>query len=296
MNKTKTYKIEFYTGQVGAVGKAGKVSEQLDALSKLSHCPVITISTMSYEIRDLKKHQGGSYSGVFAKYRTDDVPHAGSPNGPERLLDLSEHEGLIEKNYFLYQATHELLIYQRNGNGSTTSKLGKYFGEYMGETVVFNPVLQPEPTRRLLRSEAVPVSVDLSIARPTSSDMYSDDDWSDSIMSVLAGAGGVRLKLRITSDARSKNEEDHHLLGRVKRAVSGFVEGGAATVARVNVEEDGIKHPIDLIADRLISSQEVEMSGRYPIPQSMNSALRRARDEEKDALAEIFGANNDSLA
>jgi hypothetical protein len=295
MSKTKHYKIEFYTGQVGADGKAGKISEKLDELSGQSLCPVITIGSMSYEIRDLRKLHGGSYSGVFAKYRTDDVPHAGSPNGPERPLDLSDHEGLIEKNYFLYQAGRELLIYQRNGNGSTTSKLSRYFSDLMGETVVFNPVLQPEPTRRLLRTGAIPVSVDLSIARPTNPEMFADDDWSDSILSVLAGAGGVRLKLRITSDARSKDEEDHHLLGRVKRAVSGFVEGGVAKVARVNVEEDGIRHPIDLIADRLVSSQEVEMSGRYPIGQSMNAALRRARDEETDALEEIFGANNDSL-
>ena len=53
MSKRKTYKIEFYTAQVGADGKAGKVSKQLDALSELPHCPVITIGTMSYEIRDL---------------------------------------------------------------------------------------------------------------------------------------------------------------------------------------------------------------------------------------------------
>src|SRR5690554_4965740 len=102
-------------------------------------------------------------------------------------------------------------------------------------------------------------------------------------------AGGARVSIRISSDRRSQDEDRTRLRDRMRRAASGFVDAGLATVARMRVLNDGTEHPIDLIADRLESRQVVEMNGRYPLPESIYAALNNAVEEEREALDAILG-------
>lgn len=293
----KNHKIEFYTGQVGSDGKAGKVSELLHELFNSQSPQILNINGTDYEIRDLKEFNGGaSYRGCFAKYRVDDLPHAGEPGGVERELALSDEEGLIEKNYFLYFRHSELLVFQRNGHASNTNSLGQFFSDLSNETVIFNPVLQPEPMRRLFSEKITTKSLSLSIARPTNPEFYEGKNWSSDLLELLSSSGGSRIRLDITTDRRSIDPEQRKLHNNMRKAVAFFVQNSMASVARFEVEdEDGRVHPIDLIADRLISNQSVTMIGRYPESDGMFNALRKAKDESSDALEEIFGVNGNAL-
>ncbi len=295
--KHKEFTIEFYTGQIGAAGDRGKVSDLLQTLSKKRQRPVIEFKGMNHEIRDLRSHnKGASFTGVFAKYRADDLPHAGAPGKKERELDLDEDEGLIEKNYFHYFKRNELLVYQRNGNGSTTSRLAAYLSDFVNETVAFNPVIQEHALRRLMKRGVTPKSLVLSIARPTNPDLYPDNQWNSQLFDVMNSIGGVRLFVRATTDIRSTDATRRSLHNRVKRAVAELIDMEAVTVARLNVEEDDITHPIDLLMDRIFSKQPVEMKGRYPVPESINAALRKGREEQRQALQAYFGAKGRELA
>lgn len=292
----KSFTIEFYTGQVGADGAAGKVSAKLREMADLDRCPVHEIGGHLYEIRDLVSHNNGaSFHGVFAKFRKDDLPHAGAPGGEEREIDLDDDEGLLEKNHFLYFRAHELLVYQRNGHGSTTNRMGMYLSGLFNETVIFNPVLQSEPMRRLLRGEAQPRTLDLSFAKPTNPDAFPRDDWNANLISVLTRAGGARMSIHISA-GKSKDPQVRYLGRQIKRAITQLINNTEVTKARFVVEEDGVQHPIDLIADRLLSQQAVRMNGHYPIPDEMYRALRRARDEHRAALHEYFGDPDNAVA
>lgn len=293
----KDYTIEFYVGKVGADGDGGSIPSMLHTISKKHRGPAITLKGMTYQIRDLKEYEGGaSYRGVFAKFRDSDIPHAGSPAGSERELELSDDEGLIEKNYFNYFSENDLLVFQRNGHGSTSNRFSEYFSDLANDTVVFDPVLQAEPTRRLLRGAVHPKSIEVSFSRPTNPDMFPSDDWNRSILDALTAAGGIRMHLRISSDGRSSTAADRMLATRIKRGIAALVDSGCASVAKVQVEEDGRIHPIDLIADRLLSVQNVAIKGRYPIPDSMYAALRNARSEHRNELKEIFGVRGRAIS
>lgn len=159
----------------------------------------------------------------------------------------------------------------------------------MNQTVVFNPVLQPDAEARLMRGELMVKNIDLSFARPTNPDYFPEDTWNQSIFGALSEAGGVRMQTHISSDARSKDPEKHHLHNRVKRAMSELVGANIASVAKLEVSENDTSYPIDLVADRLFSKQDVEMDGRYPRRQSIYEALERARNDERTALESIFG-------
>lgn len=297
MRSKKVHHIEFYTGQVGADGKDGLVSNLLGKIHQLTEPYVVTINDIEYEIRDLQEFgDGSSYRGYFAKYRLDDLPHAGTPGGRERELALASDEGLIEKNYFIFYRQNELLAFQRNGHASNTNALGQFFSIFSNETVTFNPVLQPEPMKRLMSDKITTKSLSLSIARPTNPKLFNGKKWSSDLLNVLSGSGGSRIRLDISSDGRSQDPTERQLHHRLRGAVAEFVREGTASVARFEVEDDdGRVHPIDLIADRLVSPQTVRMDGRYPDSNAMYNAINTARNDCSEAIKEIFGENGDAL-
>lgn len=291
---TKRFKVRFYTGQVGADGSEGQVSEILGLMAKHKECPVVRIGNLDYEIRELELLGGGaSYRGVFAKFRSDDLPHVGEPGGPERDLDIGRHEGLLEKNHFLYFRKHELLVYQENGNGSLVGRLGDYLSHHLNITTVFQPVLQPDAARRLLRGEVKPMSLELSFTRPTNAEWYPPDDFGRDLFALMHSAAGAKVHIRLSGAGRGPLRQP--LAQRVKRAAANLVSGIAVKVARLEVDEDGLRHPIDLVADRLFSMMEVAMEGRYPVPASIYGGLRRVKDEHNRALEDIFGAAGNVL-
>lgn len=140
-----------------------------------------------------------------------------------------------------------------------------------------------------MREQVQPLSLELSFARPTNPEYYPNDQWSARWLGLLNEIGGASVRLNLTTDQRSHDRERRRLAGRIRQAALAFVDSGVARVARLDVlDEDGC-HPIDLIADRLDSRQPVEMNGHYPVPEAMYAALRRAVDEQREALDAILG-------
>lgn len=292
---TKKFKVRFYTGQVGADGLQGRVSEVFAQMVRDNSCPVIKMAGgLSYEMRDLEAFgHGAAYRGVFAKFRSDDLPHVGAPGGEERNLEIAEHEGLLEKNYFLYYRKHELLVYQENANGSLVGRLSEYLSYHINLTTLFRPVLQPDATKRLLRGDVKPLSLELSFARPTNAEWYPPDQFGRELLELMNSAAGASVHIRLTGAGRGAFRQP--LTQRVKRAAANLLSGVDMKVARLQVDEDGVQHPIDLIADRLFSQVVVDMAGRYPVPASMYSNLLEAKNEHDSALEDIFGAAGNVL-
>lgn len=75
----------------------------------------------------------------------------------------------------------------------------------------------------------------------------------------------------------------------MKKAATAFMRSGYARSLKVNVEENGIEHPIDLIADRILSVQNVSMAGKYPMKESIYAALNSAFEGERDTVYEVIG-------
>ncbi|MCL1476761.1 MULTISPECIES: DUF6731 family protein [unclassified Marinobacter] len=243
-----------------------------------------------FEIRDVEQlADGNTIRGVFAKFRSDQIPHAGQAGGKERELDLTQDEGLIEKNHFNFRLSDSLLIFEQNGHGSRPAKLARYISDIAGETLTFDPVLQRDVVDRLMKPGANLTALKVTFARPTNPDMYPDDDWSKGLLDQLSTAGGSSVGLSITSDSRSGDKEKRALADRMKKAATAFMRSGYARSLKVNVEENGIEHPIDLIADRILSVQNVSMAGKYPMKESIYAALNSAFEGERDTVYEVIG-------
>lgn len=291
--ETKEFKIRFYVGQVGADGNAGRVS---DALSQMisEGAPVVRRGLVSYEIRELKAfNNSSSFAGIFARFRSDHLPNIGTPGGAERDIEISQEEGLLEKNHFLYYRANELLVYQHNGNGSRPSRLAEYFGEFLNATTVLAPVLQPDATKRLLQADVKPLSLELNFAKPTDAEWYPSEEWTRELFQLMREGNVSSIRLGLKGSGRGKTRKP--LAQKIKKIAMDLVKNVDVTVARMDVlEEDGI-HPIDLIAESLSYTATVEMDGRYPVAASMYRGLQQAKDEHLAALSKIFGTGKNVL-
>lgn len=250
--------------------------------------PVHPDGRFSYELRDMTV-QSGCIQGVFAKFRSDQIPHIGEAGGNEREIEIAENEGLLEKNHFIYRPLDRLLVFEQNGHGSRPARLGRYITEQAGEVLTFDPVLQGDAVERLMRGEAEMRSMRVTFARPTNPDLFPEDQWTRNLMEQMAIAGGSSVALSITSDSRSDDEEKNRLSARMKEAVTALMRSGYARTVHVKIEEDGIEHPIDLMADRITSVQSVTMVGKYPVRRSIYAALSSAFEEQRDAIYGVIG-------
>lgn len=287
---TKSYKVGFYVGSVGADGLGGKVSTKLqEFFLSTDKAPVINEADLEYQIRDLVSlNKGSVFKGVFAKIRTSDIPHIGSSTGGEREIDLADGEGVIDKNHFLYYSSQELLVYQSNGNGSTIEAFGRYFTRVFDKTTTFNAVLKEDSMARLMNMNLQPKFIELSVARPTNPNFYPQDEWSKQFLELLASVGGYNASIRISGETIGRHKKP--LLKKVKQSAMAFVENGYASVARITMEE--VEQPIDLIADRIVAKVSVSMNGRYPVTSEIYKELERAKSENQQELDKVFGTVN----
>lgn len=291
--------IDFYQGDMALDAQAPTVWAILTKLATSSPVPCFVVGANGFEVRRLRLNADGkSVHGEFAKIRQGEIPHAGAPGGTERELELEPDEGLVEKNFFYYFQERRLLLFQKNGNASTAARFASYLSFCCEESVSFNPVLQPDPLRRLLRGEVHARRIKLGLARPTNPGIIPSDIWSQEVLGVLQKAGGFSMALEIRGDGRSRDPEKRLLSDRIKSSVAELLDLGPLRSAVVTVaDDDGAEvGVIDLVKDRLSSLQPVDKVGRYFVPESMYKALRMALEEKSSQLDEVFGFGGDSLA
>ncbi|RUO18919.1 DUF6731 family protein [Aliidiomarina haloalkalitolerans] len=242
----------------------------------------------AYELRDVAV-VNGIVRGEFAKFRRNLLPHIGQPGGAERQIDLQEKEALIEKNYFSYRPADNLLTYQLNGHASREAKFAEYLSTVVGEAIVFNPLIQANAIQRLLTGQLTPTALHLTFSRPTNREMYPEDEFGCRLLDLLDEVGGANISLKITSHKTAADVERRSLEERAKSFASAFARSPIIRTAKVTAVRDGVDHPIDLIADRIRSRQNVAMGSRYPIRTAVFAAMEAAFVEQRDALYEVIG-------
>jgi hypothetical protein len=202
---------------------------------------------------------------------------------------------LISCDGWLSFVANQVLLWHVNGHANTPNQFTRFLSDLSGTRVVADPVVQPDAMRRLMRGGVELRKVQLRIARPTNPDWYPSDDFSREILAVLAQGGGDSLYLQAVADGRLASTKQTDLSGRWKKAIREFVNDGVATTARVEVAEDGIDHPIDLIADRLLSHIEVDHDGRYAPTDTMLGALLSAWTDVEVKIRDTFGEDRSTL-
>lgn len=286
----KRFKVGFYVGCFAKDdGEYTNVSEVFELMHNTmeendTYFPSLDKGNDVYQVRDLIKPIGGStYKGYFAKFRKNDLPHIATQNRREESeIDLDEAEGLIEKNYFLFDARYQLLVFQVNSSGLTINAISELITEVSKQTLVFNPVLTKDAAERVINNQHKTKKYELGFTVPQNPDLYPADNWSSNLFSMLNGQGGASCT--ITVNANPIGRKDGRLIDGVKGWLTQFTNSDIPVRLSKIWFDDGTD-PIDLVADRIkAQTQPIEMEGRYPSAIDLYSELARCKNERDEEI------------
>lgn len=290
----KDYQIDFFQVVVTATPV---IPDPSAGFASLRHHRAGMISEAAGYVREVwrvrRDRDVHAYRGQLRKFRMSDFPEIGAVGSAGVELELDPAQGIIEKNFFQFESRNNLLVWHGNGHASTAGQFAKVLSDLWGTKVSLIPIPKAGAARRLLSGNVDIKKLTLSIPVPTDPNFYPAQDFSKGVIDMLRGAGGDRIKIEISADARRAGRGRMAVLGRgIKRAVAELAQDADATVAKVEAFENGALYPIDLVADRIRSVQVVEHEGRYPGDERMFAVLRAARAEVNDELEEYFGGEN----
>ncbi|MBS0224738.1 MAG: hypothetical protein JSS25_00135 [Proteobacteria bacterium] len=291
-----TYRIDAFQLNIR---QSGEVATCTDALQQVIAAGNFSAETGGY-IRDFWRvaPQTGpvSFFGQFRKFRQSDLPLVGAPGEEGEELDIAENAGLIEKNFFLVIPAYDVILWQSNQHASSVNHFARLLQELIGTRVTADPIIMPEALQRILAGGLELKKVMLRIARPTNPDLFQGTPFSREILEVLSGGGGDSLFVQSAINGRLATTAQHALTARWTTAARDFIRAGLATSAKVVVIEDGLEYPIDLLADRVNTTVEIDHDGRYPLAAEMLGALKRAWRELSPSVTEILSGGDDALA
>jgi hypothetical protein len=288
------FKIRFFVGAARADGQDVPLIDALERIKSKQAAHSMKRGSEVYFLRDLQSwNQGKNFKGVLAKMRTKNLPHKGDASGYEEELDLAPNQGLVEKSHFIYTHHRQMLIFQQNFHGGTASTLAEILGSALGATASFDPIVKADAMARLMSGGTEVRSIDLTVARPTNNEMFPSNSFAAGLLQVMSSTKAATFSVHLS--ANGPGSKGNSFPQKTKRAIKELVEGDHTTKAQVKIQSNGNIIPVDLLADSVISMQEVEMNDRYPITESMFIALEQARREVRGELDAFFGHDSNSL-
>lgn len=284
---SKIFSVGFYT--VDCMNTDGNFQDSNDLLSSMyegmqndsAFFPSLDTGNDVYQIRDLiKPLTGSTYKGYFAKFRKNDLPHIAEEfQRVEQDIELNETQGLIEKNYFLYDSRYKLLVIQVNSSALSINNINQLFSELASKTFTLNPVLTKDAVSRIINNQHQPKKYELGFSVPQNPDLFPSDSWSSGLLNMLTQQGGQSCN--ITVNANALGQKNGRLIDNLKGWITGFTDSDIPIrLAKIWFEDSS--DPIDLIADRIkAKTQPITMVGRYPDSNELYVELARIKKERE---------------
>lgn len=293
--ETKKYTIEFFRFSFPNEEEAKGFIAWLEGVSQSKLAPSREVSGYTREVWDIQKRgtHSASFSGQFRKFRTKDLPEVGSAGEKAAALELAENQGLVERNFFVYYPEQQIIGWCRNSHGSTVNQLCRFLSEVISGRVEASPLIEPDAIKRLMKNEVTLKKITFTVPRPTAPDMYSSNDFTQSTLQMMAQADADTMHISMGVSSR-RGDSKGRLKQTLKLVLQECVSLGATT-AKATVWEDNVEHPIDLIADRISSIQEIETNAKYPPSATMYGAIDDALQECRGPIDEYFGQMEDAI-
>jgi hypothetical protein len=240
------------------------------------------------EVFGLKfRNESNSYTGQLRKIRKADLPEIGTIGTDGKKLQLELDEGVIEKNFFVYYADESLLVMHRNDDGNTASHLAAVLMAAAGVPYYATPVIRPEQAEMLIKDNLEIKRFSFKIPRPTNPDRYPADDIGARTIELLNKSGADTLEVTFSIDSKVESSAGR-LTGAIQSAVRSLLAFGA-TKAKLETDDNGKIYPIDLIADRLYSTQYTNSNSQFPTSTIMFELADKSRAEKRESLNAYFG-------
>ncbi|MGK2697582.1 DUF6731 family protein [Serratia surfactantfaciens] len=225
--------------------------------------------------------------GQFRKFRTTDIPEIGKVGGQSQEIELDDNEGLIERNFFAYYVENDIVAWHKNSHSSSINQFAGFLSAIADCKISAAPILQADAIGRLMSGDVTLKKIEFTLPRPTNPDLYPADNYGRGMIDLMNGVDADSLKVTMGVDLRRADTEGK-MSNRLKDTLRALVQSGATT-ARAYVFDEGIEHPIDLIADRVFSIQQIETDAHFPPAITMYNLLDTAKAECQEGIDDYFG-------
>lgn len=249
----------------------------------------VQIGAECSELRNLHIGDNGDWiRGVMAKLRVD-APNVRLADGGESGLELNEGESLLEKNHFLLYKRTGLLVWQMNGAANHQSRMCRLVEALSGQqgVAVLDDVLSYNAVQALNSGNLRMVEVKLRCPNEQVHDAY--DFGGGALAQLVETAPGAHLTVNFTVGKR-KTPLPSSFTGWVRGMIPGAQDGG--DVERLCVRTDEHSQPIDLIAETVKDTVQVNMIGRYPDMEVMFSKLNESMIRKRHDIDAFFQSNS----
>jgi hypothetical protein len=236
------------------------------------HLPPVLINDDRYQIRDLAK-TSTVWAGAFVKLRSD-VPHIIDADNTERQIELADGDSIIEKCYFQYRESSNLIVWQNSKNTGSLSRAAEYMSRIFGGVVTLPQIQNQAELEKVLNGQLYEIEFDY--ARTHSMPLGGDIEWSQHAMDMMAPieAAKARFMLRAPRGGSLAARA-----GQLARAMLG-IAGTEKVRVRIRAEDD----PIDLFMAPLRDTIELSIEGGYPQKAEALAELEAAYDRNRSFI------------
>lgn len=245
---------------------------------------------------DLQQMRQGDWVGDVMGVRLDARDRRADAVNPPQDLNLAQGEGLGDNACFRYIPHLDVLVLQRNRHALTTAAFCEFIEEKcnLGRgTVHLDPILTADALARYNRLETFS-TIEIELAgqiggAAVDRDVFGvadlqriQDELAAPVLHVRASVG------RAWRDHSLAREALRRLVEMVRPGRQDGVEANKLIVSGRDDEENADK--VDLIADRMVHKEDVELHGarEAPLPMRMR-ALNVGLDHWRPELERMFG-------
>lgn len=238
------------------------------------------------EFYDLKKRKVGGCFGSLRKFRNDDLPKISSLGGSELELPLIDGQGLVEHNCFAFFPKYNVVAIHYNAHANHHSRFVDTLIGLWGTKVELTPLIAADTFKRLNKTGTTLVEIEAKIPKPQNPALLPDpDNFSQDALDLLNKSGADSLSFKLGIDRRLKGMG--RLTNELKNTMRTLSQYDPSKLTAL-IDEGGIISPIDLIADRIKSTQPVSASGRYIARETLYNAIEIAYAELESDIDAYF--------
>ena len=285
---TKNYMIDFYNVECIEDKKKINFSKVLEKIKNIEIKCHTDYKSYKRDVVDINEYHN-IYTGQFRKLRDTDLPEVGIIGGASSPLQLSQGQGVLEKNCFLYDKNNRVLAWQNNIHSSTPKIFAETLSKISGCNINFYPILKSETYQTLINNQSIKVkALEIAVAKPTNPNFYErNEPISSQLVQMMETTGSDKLDLKLSTDLRLKDSNkflSHFSLSSITELL--HLEPRKAKITVIDEGKD-IEYPVDLISDRL----RIEVKVDFQNSKTKSSVLiyRTLKNVYKEAKKEING-------
>jgi hypothetical protein len=241
-------------------------------------------------------HVNNVYFGYIGVLRDTFLP---SLFDTEELSDtnikMGDNDEILEKSYFIYYLTDDLLVYHQNYIGPTPDDLSYMLYKASNLTnIKFEPIWKNSDLKALLENGSTLKNGSITIAVPRNfneANLDLSNSWSAEVLGMMSRTGMSRMNVNFWGRASVKKSEANYIADTVKdglkelltRFGSGCQNKNSPTIKKAIAQLDtGEKE--SLLNQDLYTKVKVDVVQGYPVPGDIRKALIRARASCNESL------------